>query len=117
MLFSSMSFIYLFLPVVCLLYFLVRANLRNYVLLGASIFFYAWGEPEYLAIMLLTILVNYIGGLLIDKYPKYKKLSLTLTIAVDLGFLAYFKYFNFFNKTLLLQYLSYRLTFFRVRNF
>ncbi len=105
MLFSSMSFIYLFLPVVCLLYFLVRANLRNYVLLGASIFFYAWGEPEYLAIMLLTILVHYVGGLLIDKYPKYKKLSLALTITVDLGFLAYFKYFNFFieNINLLLK--------------
>ena len=96
MLFSSMSFIYLFLPLVCLLYFLVRANLRNYVLLGASIFFYAWGEPEYLAIMLLTILVNYIGGILIARYPKYKILSLSLTITANLGFLAYFKYFNFF---------------------
>jgi len=96
MLFSSMTFIFIFLPLVCLVYFLVRPQLRNYVLLAASILFYAWGEPEYLAIMLLTILVNYAGALLIDKYPKYKKGFLTLTIVTDLGFLAYFKYFNFF---------------------
>jgi len=91
-----MTFIFIFLPLVCLVYFLVRPQLRNYVLLAASILFYAWGEPEYLAIMLLTILVNYAGALLIDKYPKYKKGFLTLTIVTDLGFLAYFKYFNFF---------------------
>lgn len=114
MLFSSMSFIYLFLPLVCLLYFLVRANLRNYVLLGASIFFYAWGEPEYLAIMLLTILVNYIGGILIARYPKYKILSLTLTITANLGFLAYFKYFNFFVENINLLFKGAGLNFIEV---
>ncbi|NLB25903.1 MAG: MBOAT family protein, partial [Bacteroidales bacterium] len=114
MLFSSMSFIYLFLPLVCLLYFLVRADLRNYVLLGASIFFYAWGEPEYLAIMLLTILVNYIGGILIARYPKYKILSLSLTITANLGFLAYFKYFNFFVENINLLFKGAGLNFIEV---
>lgn len=96
MLFSSMSFLFLFLPVVCLIYFIVRPPLRNYVLLGASIFFYAWGEPEYLAIMLLTILINYLGAVLMDKYSLHKKGFLALTIIANLGFLTYFKYFNFF---------------------
>ena len=96
MLFSSMSFIFIFLPLVCLIYFIVRPNLRNYVLLAASILFYAWGEPEYLAIMLLTILVNYGGAILMNKHPKYKKGFLTATIITNLGFLTYFKYFNFF---------------------
>ena len=96
MLFSSMSFIFIFLPLVCLIYFIVRPNLRNYVLLAASILFYAWGEPEYLAIMLLTILVNYGGAILMNKHPKYKKGFLAATIITNLGFLTYFKYFNFF---------------------
>jgi len=91
-----MSFIFIFLPLVCLIYFVVRPNLRNYVLLAASILFYAWGEPEYLAIMLLTILVNYGGAILMNKHPKYKKGFLAATIITNLGFLTYFKYFNFF---------------------
>ena len=96
MLFSSMSFIYLFLPLVCLSYFFVRKEFRNAILLVASIVFYAWGEPSYLAIMILTILINYIGALLINDYPRYSKFLLSITIVLDLSFLFYFKYFNFF---------------------
>lgn len=95
MLFSSMSFIFVFLPIVCCLYLVTKKELHNYILLIASIIFYAWGEPKYLAIMLLTILVNYMGAQLIEKFPKKKKLSFIITIAVNLGFLIYFKYFNF----------------------
>lgn len=95
MLFSSISFIYVFLPAVCFLYLITRKELHNPILLIASIIFYAWGEPRYLAIMLATIMVNYLGALLIEKYPLKKKLTLTLTIAANLGFLIYFKYFNF----------------------
>lgn len=95
MLFSTMTFIYIFLPALCLTYFLVRKDLRNFVLLLASFIFYAWGEPTYLIIMILTILTNYVGALLIDKFVNHKKLCLLLTIAVNLGFLIYFKYFNF----------------------
>ena len=95
MLFSSMSFIFLFLPIVCLIYLCSKKELHNAILLIASIIFYAWGEPKYLAIMLLTIIINYGGAIAIDKYKNHKKLFLILTIAADLGFLFYFKYFNF----------------------
>ena len=94
MLFSSMTFVFIFLPILLLLYFLTKKELHNFILLTASILFYAWGEPKYLAIMLLTIIINYFGALTIEKY-KYKKLSLILTIILNLSFLCYFKYFNF----------------------
>ncbi len=101
MLFSSMTFVFLFLPIVCAVYFLVRKDLRNYVLLLASILFYAWGEPRYLAIMILTILINYLGALAItrldtDKTQKYRKMALGGIVVLNLSFLFYFKYFNFF---------------------
>ena len=90
-----MTFVYMFLPVVCLIYLCSKKELHNGILLAASILFYAWGEPRYLAIMFLTIIVNYLGAIAIDKWIKFKKLSLILTVIVNLGFLAYFKYFNF----------------------
>ena len=97
MLFSSMTFVFMFLPIVCSVYLLARKDLQNYILLIASILFYAWGEPRYLAIMFLTILVNYIGANYISrsKNQKHRKLLLMATIIVDLSFLFYFKYFNF----------------------
>ena len=95
MLFSSMTFIYVFLPIVLLLYLVTKKELHNPILLAASIIFYAWGEPKYLAIMLFTIIINYFGALLIEKKPEYKKLTLIITILANLGFLIYFKYFNF----------------------
>lgn len=97
MLFSSMTFVFMFLPIVCSVYFLARKDLQNYILLIASILFYAWGEPRYLAIMILTILVNYIGANYINRSRniKHRKHLLFATILTDLGFLFYFKYFNF----------------------
>ena len=95
MLFSSMTFVFMFLPIVCAAYLLTRKELRNYILLIASILFYAWGEPRYLAIMLMTIIINYFGAIAIDKFRRFSKLSLIATILIDLGFLFYFKYFNF----------------------
>ena len=95
MLFSSMTFIFIFLPAVIALYFLVHPKFRNYILLLASILFYAWGEPKYVLIMLSTIFINWIGAILIDKYSKYKKGFLVGTILADLGILFYFKYFDF----------------------
>ena len=94
MLFSSLVFLSIFLPVVTLLYFTVRKELRNYVLLTASLIFYAWGEPRYLAIMLVVILLNYIFAILVES-GKYKRLFLALAIIGNLSFLVYFKYFNF----------------------
>ena len=95
MLFSSMTFVYFFMPVVCLSYLLVRPEIRNYLLLAASIIFYAWGEPRYLAIMILTILINYAGAIAVDRWRRHGRLLTAITIAADLGFLFYFKYFNF----------------------
>ena len=101
MLFSSMTFVFMFLPIVCGMYLLVRnRQLRNYVLLFASILFYAWGEPKYVAIMLLTIIINYFGAILIDKHHRHKKQLLIWTILADLGILFYFKYFNFVMKNI-----------------
>ena len=95
MLFSSTIFLFIFLPIVLLMYLTTKKELHNSVLLIASIIFYAWGEPKYLAIMLLTILVNYYGALLIFKKPEQKKLYLFFTIIINIGLLIYFKYFNF----------------------
>ncbi len=95
MLFSSMTFICVFLPIVLLLYLVTKRELHNPILLFASIIFYAWGEPKYLAIMLLTIIVNYYGAIALEKFPEHKKSLLAVTIITNLGFLIYFKYFNF----------------------
>jgi len=97
MLFSSMTFVFLFLPIVCTLYLISRKEFRNYILLISSIIFYAWGEPKYLMIMILTILINYFGALLLDhsKSEHTRKIWLTLAVIADLGILFYFKYFNF----------------------
>lgn len=95
MLFSTMTFVFMFLPIVLVLYLAAKKELHNPILLISSIIFYAWGEPKYLAIMLLTILINWLGAIGVDKFKNHKKLVLTLTIIANLGFLIYFKYFNF----------------------
>lgn len=95
MLFSSMTFIFLFMPIVCVVYLLAKKSLQNMLLLIASLLFYAWGGPNYLAIMLLNILINYTGALYIDRSVSHKKTFLTLTVVVNLGILIYFKYCSF----------------------
>ena len=71
MLFSSMTFVFMFLPILLLLYLVTKKELHNPILLIASIIFYAWGEPKYLAIMLLTIIFNYFGALAMEKFVKF----------------------------------------------
>ena len=95
MLFSSTTFVFLFLPTVLAAYYLSRKELRNYILLAASVLFYAWGEPDYLAIMILTIVINWAGALLIEKRRERAKTVLICTVLLNLSFLIYFKYFNF----------------------
>ncbi len=96
MLFSSMTFIGLFLPLLCAVYLLIKNKYHNAILLIASLIFYAWGEPKFLAIMLLSIIINYCGALIIDKYEgARKKVALVITIILNLGGLIYFKYINF----------------------
>ena len=98
MLFSSIPFLYCFLPAVVLVYFLVPRNLKNAVLLLFSLAFYGWGEPKYVFLMLPTIAAFYGCGLAIGKAKeqKWKKFWLILSVVVGIGLLAIFKYADFF---------------------
>ena len=98
MLFSSLSFLYYFLPCVLILYFLAPRGLKNSVLLFSSLFFYAWGEPKTVLLMLLAILCGYLFALLIERYRDWRlsRLFLILSIAVSAGILGFFKYADFF---------------------
>ncbi len=101
MVFSSMLFLWIFLPVVLALGLLFRKpSVQNILLLIASLIFYAWGEPRHLLLLLVSIIMNWAFGLLIDRYAGRKKLFLFLDIAANLGLLGYFKYANFILNTL-----------------
>ncbi len=101
MLFCSLTFLFVYFPVVLFFYFLVKKlSLKNIVLLIASLIFYAWGEPIYIFLMLLTIVVIYIFGIYLDKFDakkqyKHKKFMLILSIIFVIGILGFFKYANF----------------------
>ncbi len=98
MLFSGIPFLYYFLPVVLLLYFIAPKCLKNTVLLIASLFFYAWGEPKIVLIMIASILVGYMSGLLIEAFRRKKtaKIVMITSVVLQLGCLVYFKYMDFF---------------------
>ena len=96
MLFSSITFLYCFLPSVLILYFLVPDKFKNAVLLVSSLFFYGWGEPKLVGLMVITILVGYFSGLGIEKMPEYRKVILSISVMYCLGTLGYFKYAGFF---------------------
>ena len=98
MLFSSIPFLYCFLPAVILVYFLVPKALKNAVLLLFSLLFYAWGEPKYVFLMIATIVVFYGCGLAIGKAKaqSWKKVWLITSVVVGLGLLGVFKYADFF---------------------
>lgn len=97
MVFSSTVFLFLYLPIVLSGYFLLPRAWRNGYLLIASLFFYAWGEGFYMAIMLVSITLNYFGGHLISRFPpgKRKRWILGASITVNLLLLCSFKYANF----------------------
>ena len=100
MVFSSMVFAALFLPLVFALYFAVKhPKVRNSVLLAFSLLFYAWGEPKWIFVMLLTVTVNYFCGLLIDRSGGKLRRTVCMVagVSLSLGFLFYFKYFGFFS--------------------
>lgn len=96
MLFSSIPFLFYFLPCVLILYAVSPKKLKNPTLLICSLVFYAWGEPRLVGLMLITVFLGYVLGLLTEKYRKYKKLFLTLSVVLSLGFLGYYKYVDFF---------------------
>ena len=100
MVFSSTTFLFLFLPVVLIAYynpFFKSVSVKNAILLLSSIFFYAWGEPVYVLLMLGSVLINWILGLVIDRNRENKKskLALVTAVAVNLGILFVFKYLTF----------------------
>lgn len=98
MVFSSLLFLFRFLPIALIAYYLVPHYMKNGVLFLVSMFFYAWGEPRYIIIMVISITVNYLvsNGFERLKKPIEKKLLLSLAIFVNLGFLMTFKYLDFF---------------------
>lgn len=97
MVFSSAVFLFLFLPVVLGLYYLAPGKCRNSVLLLASLAFYAWGEKEFVLVMLATIVANYLCGLFIDRFKGQPgaKVMVGIGVATNLAFLVGFKYANF----------------------
>ncbi len=95
MVFSSITFLFYFLPITLAIYYIVPKKCKNLVLLIASFIFYFFGEPTYVILMAFSIAITYIFGILIDKYKKYRKLFLIIAISISLGLLVYFKYANF----------------------
>lgn len=97
MLFSSLTFLLFFLPIVSVLYYLMPARGRNALLLVASLLFYAWGEPAYVVVMLLVIFISYTGARVVDisKNANVRFYVLTFTVACVLDVLVYFKYMGF----------------------
>ncbi len=104
MVFSSLTFLYAYLPLTLLIYFTVPLRYRNMVLLAVSLFFYGWGEPVYVLLMIFSILFNYIFGALVAKYRstdrKKAKMFLIIDIIANLALLGFFKYFDFFAANL-----------------
>ena len=98
MLFSSIPFLYYFLPTVLILYFLAPWKLKNMVLLLSSLIFYGWGEPKLLFLMIFTIVLFYLCGLAIGRAgeSRWKKFWLTVSVVISLSLLGLFKYADFF---------------------
>lgn len=103
MVFSSLVFMFAYLPITLLTYYLVPRQGRNIFLFIVNLIFYGWGEPKLVLLMVFNIFFNYIGGWLVDKYradAKKKKLFLILTCVLDIGILAVFKYTGMITETL-----------------
>lgn len=99
MVFSSLIFLFIFLPITLLVYYIVPRKFKNLALLIFSLIFYAWGEPVYIVIMLFSTVFDYTNGILISKYREDKNKARTiliLSMVINLGILAFFKYYGFF---------------------
>ena len=100
MIFSSIFFVFAYLPIVLILYYLVPFKFKNLVLLLVSLVFYAWGEPVYVVLMLFSIAINFVSGLeleyFIDRGEMRKaKYACIVTAAINLGVLGFYKYYGF----------------------
>ncbi len=100
MVFSSMVFLWIFFPAVFILSLVIRkTQYQNLLLLVTSLLFYAWGEPGNILLLLVSILLNWAFGLLIDRFRGRGKVFLALDVVVNLALLGYFKYTDFFINT------------------
>ena len=98
MIFSSLTFLFAYLPLTLAVYFLVPLRWRNLILLLVSLFFYGWGEPVFLSVMVFSILSSYGFGLLIQRYRQRERLAKTfviVSIVTSLALLGFFKYSAF----------------------
>lgn len=103
MLFSSITFLFLFLPIMLAVYYIAPFRLKNGLLLTGSLFFYAWGEPVYIVLMMLSILLNYFCGMDIENNSENEaraKRSLIFAVVVNILLLVFFKYFGFFVESI-----------------
>ena len=100
MLFTSISFLYYFLPVLILIYFITPKKYKNIILLIASLLFYFYGEPKYVLLMIIEIIIAYIGAILIDKYKNQSKNILIITLFIHVFLLIIFKYTDFIIQTI-----------------
>lgn len=97
MVFSSLIFTFIFLPVVLTLYYLAKDKYKNYILLFASLYFYSYGEPKFVFVMLGSIICNYLMALIIDKFQgtKFSTVLLLLDVVINIGILFVYKYLDF----------------------
>ena len=100
MLFTSISFLYYFLPALIIIYFITPKKYKNIILLIASLLFYFYGEPKYVFLMILEIIIAYIGAILIDKYKNQSKNILIITLFIHVFLLIIFKYTDFIIQTI-----------------
>ena len=100
MVFSSLEFIYLFLPVTVGGYFLCPRRLKNLWLFAVSLFFYAFGEPIYVLLMLLASIFGYLCGRAIERFPSRRRVILAVAAVFYIGLLAFFKYYGLICKIL-----------------
>lgn len=105
MVFSSLTFLFAYLPIVLIVYYAVPFRFRNLVLFIVSLFFYGWGEPVYVLLMIFSIFMNWLTGLLIEKYKKNDQMNqakkvLIICIIINLAMLGFFKYWDFFAENL-----------------
>ena len=100
MLFTSISFLYYFLPALIIIYFITPKKYKNIILLIASLLFYLYGEPKYVFLMIAEIIITYIGAILIDKYKNQSKNILITTLTIHIFLLIIFKYTDFIIQTI-----------------
>ena len=103
MVFSSILFLFIYLPVVLAVYYLVPTKFRNLWLFAVNLVFYGWGEPVYILLMLFSICINYISGLLIQRFRDRRRRArtvLAVNTVLNLSLLFFFKYFDLMAETL-----------------